>query len=298
MQLERVIESLGGVARWRDLVDAGFTQSMLVTAVRQGRVTRPHRGVYAIARTARADVVRTIFRAEPTCVTWCLSAGLPLETTPTTTHLAVPASRGLGLVRQRPSSEVTMHRCGVAGRAAAIHHLDVAASCTTPIQQVALLDAAIRHGLIPLRAVHGLVKGSQRRREWVLAHVSPSAESIGETYMRVALGEVGLHVLAQVSFEHVGRVDFLVEGVVVVEVDGFAYHSDQRTFARDRQRERSLAALGITTMRFTHAEVLADPLSCALQVVDVLWRQGAASAALLRTSEKATRRLGERPWWR
>lgn len=58
------------------------------------------------------------------------------------------------------------------------------------------------------------------------------------------------------------RVDFLVmvgRQELAFEVDGFAYHSEPRAFARDRQRDRELAARRIPTHRFTAHEVSNQP---------------------------------------
>jgi hypothetical protein len=54
------------------------------------------------------------------------------------------------------------------------------------------------------------------------------------------------------------RVDFLVvskdRDMVAVEVDGFAWHSDQQAFSRDRKRDRAFALAYLPVMRFTAKE--------------------------------------------
>ena len=57
----------------------------------------------------------------------------------------------------------------------------------------------------------------------------------------------------------VGEVDLLVGDRVVVEIDGFAHHSDRVAFQEDRRRDRELVAQGYVVLRFTAAEVLRDP---------------------------------------
>lgn len=58
------------------------------------------------------------------------------------------------------------------------------------------------------------------------------------------------------------RLDYLV-GVdgrqIAFECDGMAFHANQAAFARDRRRDRELAAVGIETYRFTAAEINRDP---------------------------------------
>jgi very-short-patch-repair endonuclease len=55
------------------------------------------------------------------------------------------------------------------------------------------------------------------------------------------------------------RVDFLWrESGLVVEVDGYRYHSDRETFASDRARDRDLQGRGIDVLRFADRELAAD----------------------------------------
>lgn len=42
---------------------------------------------------------------------------------------------------------------------------------------------------------------------------------------------------------------------IAFEADGLAYHADQTAFARDRKRDRDLAAAGIETYRWTANEI-------------------------------------------
>jgi very-short-patch-repair endonuclease len=56
------------------------------------------------------------------------------------------------------------------------------------------------------------------------------------------------------------EVDFLwADERVVVEVDGFAFHSSQRAFSRDRRRDAELAAAGFRVLRFTWDDVAKQP---------------------------------------
>jgi len=80
-------------------------------------------------------------------------------------------------------------------------------------------------------------------------------------------------------------VDLVVEGSLVVELDGRAYHADERAFAEDRRRDRKLAALGYTVLRFTYDDVVKHPERMLAEVLAVL--------AVIRTGRSATT-LG--PW--
>ena len=58
----------------------------------------------------------------------------------------------------------------------------------------------------------------------------------------------------------VGRVDFMYRDArVVIELDGAAYHSDPKTFRRDRERQNQLILMGLRVLRFTSWDILAAP---------------------------------------
>ncbi|CAN5442072.1 DUF559 domain-containing protein [soil metagenome] len=55
-------------------------------------------------------------------------------------------------------------------------------------------------------------------------------------------------------------VDFLWRELgLVVETDGLTYHRTAAAQARDRRRDQAHAAAGLTTLRFTHRQVVAEP---------------------------------------
>ena len=65
------------------------------------------------------------------------------------------------------------------------------------------------------------------------------------------------------------RVDFHWADLgLVVETDGLRYHRTPSEQARDRQRDQTHSAAGLTTLRFTHAQVRFEPG----EVIDVLAR--------------------------
>ena len=69
------------------------------------------------------------------------------------------------------------------------------------------------------------------------------------------------------------RVDYLVRGAtlrLVVELDGFQYHSDRNAFTYDRVRQNDLAALGYTILRFSYEAVRVDTARCVEQLQAVL----------------------------
>lgn len=46
---------------------------------------------------------------------------------------------------------------------------------------------------------------------------------------------------------------------VVIEIDGFAFHSDAETFQRDRSRQNAIALAGYQILRFTWLDLVEYP---------------------------------------
>lgn len=57
----------------------------------------------------------------------------------------------------------------------------------------------------------------------------------------------------------VGRVDFVVDGWLIVECDSFAHHSDWEAQRRDRRRDQAAAALGYATYRPIAEDIMWHP---------------------------------------
>lgn len=292
----RVLRQRGGVERFKELTEAGVSRQQIESARSRGDVERLHRGVYALPGTPRDVALARLFRAELTCVSWCARAGLPVPVADGRAHVAVPMSRAVGLPRLRPVDDVVLHRTtprGVTGGGTA--HLDMLAACVSPLEQVAVLDAALASGFISRHEVGDLEHGPRRRLDWLRTHVSPLAQSIGESFVRVALREAGLHVRPQARPIAVGPSDMVVEGALIVEVDGAAYHQGAPAFKNDRDRDRRGAIEGWTTMRFTHTEATSELGEVVADVVAWLVRHHDTPA--LRTRIDRAARVSDPEWW-
>ena len=110
------------------------------------------------------------------------------------------------------------------------------------------------------------------------------------TIMRHVLEEFfetwdGMHLTIQPKFTNIRvdgrsiRCDALVwipadpTFKVVLECDGYEYHSDRPRFTTDRRRDRVLAAHGYKVMRFSGAEVFENPIAAATEAYDFLQSQ-------------------------
>jgi hypothetical protein len=57
---------------------------------------------------------------------------------------------------------------------------------------------------------------------------------------------------------------------IIVECDGYQYHSSKERFTGDRQRDRKLSALGYSVLRFSGSEIHRDPPAVAGELAERL----------------------------
>lgn len=282
-RLARAIRAAHGCARRSALVESARDAAALTRALAAGELVRIDRGVYATPATPPDVVAARRAGAVLTCVSAAAWWGLPLVHRPTTTHLALPSSRGARRPGVLPEGAV-VHRTSalepagrrprgpaatdsprapaasrwpplVAPAPVALVHL---AACLPLADAVAAVDAALRTGLVTTASL----VAARPTRGWlplerVLRAADGRSQSIAESFVRVGLRGVGLHAQPQVLLDGVGHVDLLV-GHVVVELDGYAHHSDVSQFAEDRRRDRVARMHGLHVMRFTYREAVHD----------------------------------------
>lgn len=144
--------------------------------------------------------------------------------------------------------------------------------CQSRPMAIAVLDSALQSGVIHRSQAQRVVTEAPRRLRIAFEDLDGRSESGIESLVRVALRDAGLRVEPQVVMPGVGRVDLVVEGVVVVEVDGRVWHAGEQE--RDYARDLELVRRGFVVVRVDYRMVM-DRLPF---VVD----------AVLRASSRAT----------
>jgi len=258
MDVVKALRAHGGVARTAALLAAGCTSRQVAIRVRAGEVHRLRRGIFALAG-ADPTLVRAIdLGGVVTCASALAHHGVALLSRPDQPHVAVEqgftsAARNIAGVRLhyvRPGSLT-----GAEQWHDVVTGLDEAGRCLTQRAHLVAIDHALHNGLVRPDQIAAFTRSPMARRDWLLAHADARAESPPESLMRLALMDAGLAVHPQRFISGVGRVDFVVEDSLVVEVDGQQHHDDPRAFQRDRSRDRQLVREGYAVLRFTYADI-------------------------------------------
>ncbi len=259
----------GSVSRTGRLVDRGVTSREISRQIRDGTILRLRQGVLALP-DAPVDLVNaTLHSARLTCASAARYYDLWLLHPPTTHHLCSHSrTQQLWTNHHRPLS-VPVHRVlPLVGEVDALIH---ALQCLPALEAAVMVESALRRGdtvrSFLLDRLQGNRNGPARA---ALDLVTGTAESALEVVARVLFLRAGLQVEAQVQLHSVGRVDFLVESFLVVEVDGDTYHSDRASRRRDRRRDNMTVVGGYLVLRFGYEDILFHPEAVLAQVLAVL----------------------------
>lgn len=254
-----------GVVTFRQLVAAGIDKSAVARRVRQGRLHRVHRGVYAVGHSGLSREGRylaAVLACGDGAVLSHVSAaalwGL-LRPIDGPIHISIPSPNG-----RRRRSGIVIHRTSFAPseltRRAGI-------PVTTPSRTI--LD--LRRALDP-KLVRRAIREAQHRRY----RLDPR---LGADRTRSGL-ERGFLVLCrrhripppEVNVP-VGRltVDFLWRARhLVVETDGYEYHHGEVAFEDDRERDLALRRRGLDVLRYTGRQLEREPALIAAEIRDRL----------------------------
>lgn len=109
--------------------------------------------------------------------------------------------------------------------------------------------------------------GTARR---ALRELDIRAESIVEVDPQHLFRKHGIQYAPQVFLPGIGRVDFLLGGFLIVEVDGFAFHSKRGDMLRDRARNNAAAVSGYAVLRYMPEHIWFDPSRVITEITTVL----------------------------
>jgi very-short-patch-repair endonuclease len=259
----------GGAARRPTLASLGIDDAALRRAVRAG-VLQPDRGLYALPTADPGQVALLRRRQLLTCLSaapfhrlWTLDAAR-------TTHVHH---------RRGEVADGQVAHCGlllpphphrpVAALADVLLH---ALKCLPFRESLVMVECAVGRGDMTLDYLRHRLPGNRNgRARYVLEWVDRSADSMLETLARTYFRKAGISVEAQVYVDGVGYVDLLLEGRLIVELDG-RQHGEWTQVKKDQRRTNRSVIQGYTVLRYFYADVVHEPQAMVAEVLSVLAR--------------------------
>lgn len=284
--LQLAAKQHGAVTR-EQLLYAGLSVGVVDRLVGSGRLRRLHRGVYAVAaltglRTHFMAAVLACGRAAALShlsagILWALLRGRPdagdVDITVSTGDRRRP---GIRLHRSRDLETGHIHRVdGIPVTSAARTLVDIASLLSKRTLERACVRA-VRRGLTSTAEVQELLSGSSRRGAKRLGAVLRSMEP-GFTRSEAEYRFLELVRRAQLGVPQANaavsgyEVDFFWSGArLIVEIDGFAFHSSRSSFESDRRRDAVLTAQGFRIVRVTWRQLSAESEAVIARIAQAL----------------------------
>jgi very-short-patch-repair endonuclease/predicted transcriptional regulator of viral defense system len=282
-----------GVVLRRQLLDVGFTPSAIKHRISRGDLHPMWRGVYAVGRP-EVDKCGRWMAATLICgPAALLSHESAAELWQLRRTRAGPVHVSAPLSANHRREGIALHRRTALAARDFTRRLGI--PVTSPL--CTLVDLADRLPRDPLEAAvieadkRGLVDPDQLRRALDAIRPRPGVALLREVLDRETLAltdselerrflplvrRVGLSPPLTQQMVNGFRVDFHWPQLgLIVETDGLTYHRTPAQQARDRVRDQAHTAAGLTTLRFTHAQVAyqADRVESVLRTVAQRLRQ-------------------------
>jgi very-short-patch-repair endonuclease len=279
-----------GLATWAQLQKAGFTPEVVRHRVRTRRFERLHRGVYRIVPIAvenMREMAAVLACGAGSIVSHCSSAALlglrghagdaaPVDVTVIGRDAGCrPGIRAHRVFRLETEDRTIVRGIPVTSAARTIFDL-AAVLAQRELEQV--VAQAERLGLTERGVLMSLLdRRGGRRGIRTLRALLDHADAPAFTRSIAEERFLGLIRRAQLPRPKVNarvadfEVDFLwLASRLVVEIDGFAFHSSQRSFENDRLRDAQLAARGLRVIRVTWRQLDAEPMAAVSRIAQAL----------------------------
>jgi very-short-patch-repair endonuclease len=281
MSLTATLAALGGVANVRSLRSKGISEGLMRAAVRTGLVVKV-RGGWLANHDAAPAVVRAVqLGGRLGCVSAASHLGAWVLDEPACVHVAVP--RHAGRATAHLSSDAVSHwqsenwsvnPTPIESTPAIALQLS---DCLESELAIATLDSLLNQEQLSMDVLHRSLTPDHPRGFRLLDELDPASQSGLESLARVRLRRIGIPVRSQVEIAGVGHIDLLVGDRLVIETDGYRWHSRPDDVARDYARDVRLTTLGFHVIRLSYQQVVFEwPL------IELMIRELVADGAHLR----------------
>lgn len=276
MDIFEHLKQAGGVARTAQLLSAGYSRTDIARLADRG-VTQPRRGIF-VRPDARAEFVAAIrHNARLTCASAAEHYGLWLREPPAEHHLACNHGHSMGFIRHRTVRFDPHPALPLAAVEDVVLH---AIGCLPAPASTAIATSAIRLHGVPLELLKDQLGGDRSRPVLAaLRELDLHAESIVEVDAQHLFRVNGIAFDAQVQIPGIGRVDFLIEGFLIVEVDGFAFPSTRKALRQDLARNNASTVRGYAVLRYPPEVIWFNPEQVLAEIRAVLAARKASAKA-------------------
>lgn len=279
-----------GVITRSQLLNLGVTRSGIAHRIRTGRLHCLHRGVFAVRTPEVSQLGRwaaavlacgkeALLSHQSAAELWGIRGRRAGQIEVSVPIQRKPRVRGVRIHRRRSLESIDgRRRFGIPVTSPARTLVDLATRLGSRELEAAINEADRLDLIDPVRlrrAVEDMrfQTGAATVLRFLDRQIFLLTDSeLERTFLRV-VRRAGLPAPQTGVQLHGFRVDFFWSAFgLVVETDGLRYHRTPSQQARDRRRDQTHTAAGLTTLRFTHAQVSLEPR----QVIDVLQRVIAA----------------------
>ncbi|MGQ0625010.1 MAG: endonuclease domain-containing protein, partial [Sporichthyaceae bacterium] len=280
MEITQALRRCGGAARWSRLCELGVRERDLRAAVIAGRVSKTGRGGYFLPDAPPCLVTALMLGGVASHASAAALHGLALWTPPEVFAVTV------ALGTRKAAYGVRVHRADLSEGdldprllMTSLQRTLLDCGRTMPLMEaVVVLDSALHGHMIGRAALRRAAEAARGHGATALRQAVSFADALSESalesVLRLLLELTGAELRSQVHVEGVGVVDFLLDGWLVIEADGFAFHSDRPAYRNDRRRANALAERGYVLLRFTWEDLKDKPMWVLAQVEAVRVQAG------------------------
>jgi very-short-patch-repair endonuclease len=279
-----------GVVSRRQLLEFGLSPSAIYHRVRRGRLHRLGRGIFAVGRP-EVDQLGRWMGAVLACGSHALlshrsAAELweirPLGAGPIEVSVPIrakPRVRGVVVHRRRAlaSSDRRIH-LGIPVTSPARTLIDLASRFTAPRLEAAVSEAD-KLDLIDPEALAVAIQKMRRQPGTAIMRRLLDRRTFALTDSELERHFLRLVRSSNLPMPETGRdlrgfrADFYWPKLgLVVETDGLRYHRTPSQQNRDRRRDQTFAAAGLTALRFTHSQVRFEAAYVRRTLTEVIQR--------------------------
>jgi very-short-patch-repair endonuclease len=264
----------GNLATRTQLREIGYSSERIRHEL-AARTVHPIGRSWLVAPGVHPDAVRAVALGGRLTATSALATydvwvtcpmGLWIANRPTASRLPATAKNEHRVWRADRFPRTDEKRWRVSLADALLHYASIGAEPDV----IASIDSALNGGLLSEKQLDDIFAASPRRVRRMRKKVRADSQSGLETIMRLACEAEGWRVDIQIYITGVGHVDVLIDGWLVIELDGGAWHDDEESKDEDARRDAELTLIGYRYQRFRHGQVMRDLPLCMAVIRTIL----------------------------